>query len=318
MEQSEISNDTSKLIRPFLGIRKLIVKGKKDKWDEHHLDTVKNGNKANMRNEDGTITNDFQYSESMNRLRAPQRPYGNNPNLWSGIDVWAYHRKNNAIIHATGIFLAVIIMLLSYQIQHYLQIQTDFYLKYGGFDVFQHIPELKFGYAGIDDGSSDVGFHPGWLPALMMLVTNFVGILEVVLAKRGHSFIRFNQAIYLLAVGTILSGIPLYLNNPIAVYHADYVGTAFNGLGEVRNRTGYCHMARNPETNHIDRKYVLPPELRHCDDLTTLHNIQVMFTFYTVIVSATIIKVFRVPAFGNWSKEKLVAHGKGRWLYVGP
>ena len=104
----EIYQIASRPLLPFSSIRRRRNASNKRKWDDNDLDTRGNENMVDCRNDDGTITNKFEYSEKMNRLRAPQRPFGHKQNLWSGIDVWAYHRKNNPIMHVTGIFMAVV------------------------------------------------------------------------------------------------------------------------------------------------------------------------------------------------------------------
>ena len=77
-------------------------------------------------------------------------------------------------------------------------------------------------------------------------------------------------------------------------------------------------MVNHTYYERIIPKYVTPPEIRHCRDLTCYHIIQMMFAFYTTIVAYTVIKVVRVPAWGGWPKKKLIAHGVGKWSYSGP
>ena len=307
-----------------------------NKDEEPRFTTLEHGNHVKKRNYDGTITNNFKYSENMNRFLAPERPYGNKPELWTGHDVWTYHRKNNHLIHTVGISMAGVTALLAYAIEYYLSLQTDFYTRWGRFTTFQHIPELKYMYIGIRENSSDMGYNPGWWPAYMMIATDIVGIIEVILAKRGYSWFTLNRILWTMAFMTIVLGIPVYINNFAAVFHQGWVvyGWGFGSLSindtwiqmtggdwggtRLRNRSGYCHMVEQPYLGRISPKYVTPPEIRACRDMTCYHIIQMMYCSYTGIVAYTILKMVRVPAWGDWNKEKLIAHGKGLWNYTGP
>ena len=318
------------LIRPLIGV---IIEEKvgENKDEDPRFMGTKHGDMVKKRNYDGTVTHNYVYSESMNRFLSPERPYGHEPDLWTGHDVLTYHRKNNHLIHATGIFMASICALLAYAIEQYLGQQSEFYVKWGRFEgaqSFQHLPEIKYMYIGIREGSADMGYNPGWWPAWMLIATNILGMIEVSFAKRGYSWFFLNRLIWTMAVTTIILGIPVYINNFSAVCHQGWIVYSwgfgykdFSLLGNyapVRNRSGYCHMVTNPYYERIIPRYVTPPEFRHCRNLTCYHIIQMMFAFYTTIVAYTVMKVVRVPAWGDWNKEKLIAHGQGKWFYSGP
>ena len=115
--------EAADLIRPLIGV---IIEEKvgENNDEDPRFTTLKHGNRAVRRNSDGTITNDFVYSDNMNRFVAPERPYGRNPELWSGIDIGTYHRKNNHLIHVTGIFMASMCALLAYAIEYYLELRS--------------------------------------------------------------------------------------------------------------------------------------------------------------------------------------------------
>ena len=291
-----------------------------EQYDETLLvETIKNCNHVTRRNSDGTITNNWVWSEKINRFKAPERPYHNNPKSWTGHDVWAYYRRNNSLIHSLGILMGSMCLFLANMIEDRLGWQAEFYHKYSYRDSeFQHLPELKLSYLGVREGSIDIGWSPGWWPGIMMISTSIVGMIEVNLARRGYSWIILNQILWSLAMATIILGFPLYLNNLSAVNHRGFVDYGWFGLGPLRNRTGFCHMYNNTYTQRIQVRYVLPPHLRSCRGITTMHNIQIMFCVYCGMIAHTTTKMVRVPAWGGWSKEKLVAHGLGKWLYVGP
>ena len=331
----EYRKEAANLVRPLLGV-KIEEKVGENNDEEPRFTTTEHGNMVKRRNSDGTITNNFVFSESMNRFLAPERPYGHKPELWTGHDVWTYYRKNNYLIHSAGILMASVTALVAYGIEYFLQVQVDFYTKevWARFHDtgFQHIPELKYMYIGIGpplEGrkfSNDVGYNPGWWPAIMMIATDIVGIIEVILAKRGYSFFTLNRILWTMALITIILGIPVYLNNFPAVIHQGWTiyawgfGTEWDwwGAAPLRNRTGYCDMVDNPYTGRVSVKYVLRPEMRRCRDLTCFHIIQMGYCFYTGVISYTIMKMVRVPAWGDWSKKKLIAHGRGEWVYTGP
>ena len=323
--------EAADLIRPLIGV-KIEEKVGENKDEDPRFTTLEHGNRAVRRNSDGTITNDFVYSQNMNRFVAPERPYGHKPELWTGIDVMKYHRKNNHLIHVTGIFMASICALLAYAIEYYLGLQSDFYVTWGTFkgaQTFQHLPEIKYMYIGIRPDTPDMGYNPGWWPAWMCIATNVLGMVEVSFAKRGYSWFFLNRLIWVMAVTTIILGIPVYINNFSAVCHQGFIAYSwgfgyrdFSLLGinnaPVRNRSGYCHMVNHTYYERIIPKYVTPPEIRHCRDLTCYHIIGMMFAFYTTIVAYTVIRVVRVPAWGGWPKKKLVGYGLGTWTYSGP
>ena len=322
MNDKEGKSRISNFIGYFWGREKTYHGRVLEPYDDSLLvETVKNGNHVTRRNYDGTVSNNWLWSNNINRFKAPERPYYNDPELWTGHDVYEYYRKNNGLIHCIGIFMGSMCLILADMIETRLRWQADFYHNYSYHESdreFQHLPELKLAYLGIREKTVDIGWSPGWWPGIMMLATNVVGIVEVKFARRGYSWFGLNRILWSLAVATILLGIPLYLNNISAVHHNGFVDYGWFGLGPLRNRTGYCHMSNNTYTNRIQVRYVLPPQYRSCRGLTTIHNIQVMFSVYCTIVAYTIIKMVRVPAWGGWNKEKLVAHGLGKWLYVGP
>ena len=245
-----------------------------------------------------------------NRFRPKAPPDGIPEEQWSGLE--DYHLEEEQNGWRNNIFALImggIVFRMAFTITGWYRLQTDHYQRtWDTKREFQHIAETKLLWLGIREGTNDLGLQPGLWAGGMMVLAGLIGAAECMMRNRMLPSPILARVFYISAFTTIILTIPVYINNTAAILHRSWVGDSWWGLGELRNRTGYCHMLYYNEST--DYRFILPLKYRYCNWIDDIHGLQMLFCLWCTFIAYCQINTVKRQAWGELRINRLMDHCK--------